>query len=54
MAKMSMVKIRSFFAAVFALVLVIVLASAGTAVLGIDVPVLSTIAGFFGIEVADG
>lgn len=54
MAKFSMVKIRGFIAAVFALILVIVLASIGTAVMGIDVPGLSTIAGFFGIEVAEG
>jgi len=49
-----MVKIRGFIAAVFALILVIVLASIGTAVMGINVPGLSTIAGFFGIEVAEG
>ncbi len=54
MAKFSMVKIRGFIAAVFALILVIVLASIGTAVMGINVPGLSTIAGFFGIEVAEG
>ena len=52
MAKLSMVRIRGFIAGVFALILVIVLASVGTAVMGIDLPVLSTIAGFFGIEVA--
>ncbi|MDK1022074.1 MAG: hypothetical protein QGD90_10605 [Candidatus Hydrogenedentes bacterium] len=54
MAKFSMVKIRGFFAAVFALTLVVILASVGTAVLGIDLPVLSTIAGFFGVGVAEG
>ena len=54
MAKMSWVRIRGFIAGVFALILVIVLASLGTAVMGIDVPVLSTIAGFFGVEVAEG
>ncbi|MCH8204862.1 MAG: hypothetical protein IID09_06830 [Candidatus Hydrogenedentes bacterium] len=54
MAKLSMVRIRGFLAGVFALLLVIVLASVGTAVLGMDVPVLSTIAGFFGVEVAEG
>ena len=54
MAKLSMVRIRGFLASVFALLLVIVLASVGTAVLGMDVPVLSTIAGFFGVEVAEG
>ena len=54
MAKFSMVKIRGFIAAVFAIILVIGLASVGTAAMGIDVPGLSTIAGFFGIEVAEG
>lgn len=54
MAKLSMVRIRGFFAGVFALILVILLASFGTAILGMDVPVLSTIAGFFGVEVAEG
>jgi len=53
MAKMSMVKIRGFFAGVFALVLVILLASVGTAALGMDIPVLSDIAAVFGIEVAE-
>jgi len=54
MAKFSMVKVRGFVAGVFALLLVIVLASIGTAVLGMDIPVLNTIARFFGIEVAEG
>ncbi len=54
MAKLSMVKIRGFFAGVIAVVLVIILASVGTAILGMDVPVLSTIAAFFGVEVAEG
>ena len=54
MAKFSMVKIRGVFAAVFALTLVVIRASVGTAVLGIDLPVLSTIAGFFGVGVAEG
>lgn len=54
MAKMSWVKVRGFIAGVFALVLVIVLASVGTAAMGMNIPVLSTIAGFFGVEVAQG
>ncbi len=54
MAKLSMTRIRGFLAGVFALILVVILASLGTAVLGIDLPVLSTIAGFFGVEVAEG
>lgn len=54
MAKVSMVRIREFLAGVFALILVVILAAVGTAVLGMDVPVLSTIAGFFGVEVAEG
>ncbi len=54
MAKLSMVQIRGFLGGVFALILVIVLASVGTAVLGMDIPVLSTIAGFFGVDVAEG
>lgn len=54
MAKLSMVRVRAFIAGVVALLLVIVLASVGTAVLGIDIPVLSTIAGYFGVEVAGG
>lgn len=52
MAKMSMVRIRGFFGTVFVLVLVILLASIGSAIMGMDVPVLSTIAAFFGVEVA--
>ena len=52
MAKFSMHKIRAFIAAVFALILVIVFASVASAVMGLDVPGLSTIAGFFGVEVA--
>jgi len=54
MAKLSMVKIRGFFAGVFAIILVILLASFATAILGIDLPVLSTIAASFGVEVAEG
>lgn len=54
MAKFSMVRVRGFVAAVFALVLVVVLVSVGTAALGIDLPVLSTIASFFGVGVAEG
>jgi len=54
MAKLSMVRIRSFIAGVVALVLVIVLASVGTAALGMDIPVLSDIAGALGVEVASG
>lgn len=53
MAKLSMVRVRGFIAGIVAIVLVIVLASIATAALGIDVPVLSTIAGFFGMEVAE-
>jgi hypothetical protein len=52
--RMSWVKIRGFIAGVFALLLVLVLASIGTAAMGIDVPVLSTIAGYFGVPVAQG
>jgi hypothetical protein len=54
MAKMSWVRVRGFIAGVFALILVIVLASVATAAMGMDVPVLSTIAGFFGVEIAEG
>jgi hypothetical protein len=54
MAKMSFVKVRGFIAGVVALLLVLVLASIGTAALGMDIPVLSTIAGFFGVQVAEG
>ncbi len=50
MAKLTMTKIRAFIAGVFALALVIVLASAGTAILGMDLPVLGTIARTLGIE----
>lgn len=53
MAKLSMVRIRSFFATVFALILVILLASVGTAVLGIDLPVLGTIARALGFDPGD-
>jgi hypothetical protein len=53
MAKMSWVRVRGFIAGVVALILVIVFASIGTAALGMDIPVLSTIAEFFGIEVAE-
>ena len=52
--KMSMVKIRGFIAGVVAILLVIVLASIGSAVMGMDIPGLSTIAGYFGVEVAEG
>ncbi len=53
-AKLSMVKIRGFIAGVVAIILIILLAAIGTAVMGIDVPGLSTIAEFFGVEVAEG
>jgi len=52
MAKVTMTKIRGFLAAVFGLVLVILLASAGTAALGMDLPVLGTIARTMGIDPA--
>ncbi len=54
MAKFSMVRVRGFVAAVFALILVVVLVSVATAALGMDLPVLSTIAGFFRVGVAEG
>jgi len=50
MAKLTMTKIRGFLAGVFALVLVILLASAGTAMMGMDLPGLGTIARTMGIE----
>jgi hypothetical protein len=53
MAKLTMTKIRGFIAAVFALVLVVLLASAGTALLGMDLPVLGTIARNIGIDPAE-
>jgi hypothetical protein len=53
MAKMTMTKIRGFLAAVFALILVIVLASVGTAALGMDLPILGTVARNLGIDPAD-
>ena len=53
MAKVSMVRIRAFVSGVVALLLVIILAALGTAVLGFDVPGLRNIAGFFGVEVAE-
>lgn len=53
MAKFSMVKIRGFLAGVFAIILVILLASVGSAIMGKDIPVLSDIAGAFGVEVAE-
>ncbi len=54
MAKMSWVRFRGFIAGVVALILVLVLVSIGSAALGMDIPVLNTIAGFFGVEVAQG
>ncbi len=53
MAKMSMTKIRGFFAGVFALLLVIVLAALATAVMGKDLPGLGTIARTLGVNPAD-
>ncbi len=50
MAKVTMTKIRGFLAGVFALVLVILLASAGTGLLGMDLPVLGTISRTIGID----
>lgn len=52
MAKVTMTKIRGFLAGVFALILVILLASAGSALLGMDLPVLGTIARTMGIDPA--
>lgn len=52
MAKITMTKVRGFIAGLFALVLVILLASAGTAVAGMDLPVLGTIARTIGIDPA--
>lgn len=53
MAKISMTKIRGFLASVFAIILVILLASVGTAMLGMDIPVLSDIAAAVGVDVAE-
>lgn len=52
MAKVTMTKVRGFIAGLFALVLVILLASAGTAIAGMDLPVLGTIARRIGIDPA--
>lgn len=52
MAKVTMTKVRGFIAGLFALVLVILLASAGSALLGMDLPVLGTIARTMGIDPA--
>jgi len=52
MAKLTATRIRAFIAGVFALVLVIVLASAGTAIMGMDLPVLGRIARTIGIDPA--
>ena len=48
MAKMSMTRVRSFIAAIFALVLVVVLAAFGAAALDMDIPLLSNITNAFG------
>jgi hypothetical protein len=53
MAKMTMTRIRGFLAGVFALLLVIVLASMGTAVMGMDLPGLGTIARTLGVDPAE-
>lgn len=53
MAKMTMTKIRGFIAGVFALLLVLVLASVGTAAMGMDLPGLGTIARTLGVDPAD-
>lgn len=52
MAKVTMTKVRGFIAGLFALVLVILLASAGTAMMGMDLPVFGTIARTIGIDPA--
>ena len=53
MAKLTATKIRAFLAGVFAFVLVIVLVSVGTAMFGMDLPVLGTIARTLGINPGD-
>lgn len=53
MAKVTMTKIRGFLAGLFALVLVIVLASLGTGALGMDLPVLGTISRTLGVDPAE-
>jgi hypothetical protein len=52
MAKLTATRIRAFFAGVFALVLVILLLSVGTAMFGMEIPVLGTIARTIGIDPA--
>lgn len=52
MAKVTMTKVRGFIAGLFALVLVILLASAGSGLLGMDLPVLGTISRTIGIDPA--
>ncbi len=47
---MKMHQIRSFIAAVAAIVGVILLAALGTTALGMEIPVLVDIAGAFGVE----
>jgi hypothetical protein len=54
MAKMSWARFRGFIAGVVALILVVILASVATAALGMDIPILSTIAETLGVEVAEG
>jgi hypothetical protein len=50
---MTVTRIRGFVAGVFALVLVVLLASLGTAVMGMDLPVLGTIARTIGVDPAN-
>lgn len=51
---MKMHQIRSFIAAVVALVAVVVLAAIGTTALDMKIPVLVDIAAAFGVEPGDG
>jgi hypothetical protein len=53
MAKLTMTRIRAFIGGVFALILVLLLLSVGTAMFGYDLPVLGTIARTLGVEPAD-
>ncbi len=49
MAKFAVHRVRSVIAAIFALLLVVVLAAAGTTAMGMNIPILRDIAGFIGM-----
>jgi hypothetical protein len=50
----SMVKVRAFFGAVFAVIVLVGFLAVGLTAMGLDLPILSDIAGLFGVQAGDG